>query len=593
MSITERTGLVMLASLFLPLTAFAQGADTPPTTPEGFVARPYDARSGEVAWQRSRDDRGVVGYEVTRDGVVLGTFDALSYVDRSFQPDTRYTFTVVAIDTAGQRSGTASVTLGTEPRRPGSRPGNPLVSTAVYSRTAAELSWNRPATPGLIYTVVRDGTLVYEGDATSYYDDGLSAGTSYVYDVQATDRQGRSSAITQVELTTRGGGGERAPIDSPAAPTGLRGTVYSASAAELFWDRSTPPGLSYEVLRDGELLGATDGTSFFDDTRPGTGRYRYSVVTVQGDARSEPATTTLGDARPPVGPDGPDAPLITADSYVDVLAYAFDIYTGKRFGASILALPGYPVDSIDIELPPADTDPNVADVTCENGGTLTFTLGFSGSRQTTTTRDYAFDNCQSGTALYDGNVVEKNFGNVVLQSSGIEVVDGPLTTRFSGGLNYMPMSNRDGGPFRFYGLGGVDLSIEGESAVLLSEAEFGYAYVVGNTGFEIDGGYRFASALTAGREVTVSTPEPLGYGLPGTGADYPVDEERPETVRFSAGVLRIDDANGDSLTLVADNGDPATADIEIVTGGRTERFVQPWSVWADALNFSFSLPTDR
>lgn len=95
-------GLVLAAG-----TVEAQFVDAPPTAPKGLVARAYGPTSGGIAWQRASDDRGVVGYEVTRDGVVLGTFDPLSYIDRSFAPDTLYRFGVTAVDTAGQRSGTA------------------------------------------------------------------------------------------------------------------------------------------------------------------------------------------------------------------------------------------------------------------------------------------------------------------------------------------------------------------------------------------------------------------------------------------------------------------------------------------------------
>lgn len=47
------------------------------------------------------------------------------------------------------------------------------------------------------------------------------------------------------------------------APENLRGQVYSRTALEVFWDRSSVPGLQYNILSDGVLLGSTNGTSFF------------------------------------------------------------------------------------------------------------------------------------------------------------------------------------------------------------------------------------------------------------------------------------------------------------------------------------------
>ncbi len=42
------------------------------------------------------------------------------------------------------------------------------------------------------------------------------------------------------------------------APEGLRISVYSNTAAEVFWNRASTPGLHYEISLDGEPLGASD-----------------------------------------------------------------------------------------------------------------------------------------------------------------------------------------------------------------------------------------------------------------------------------------------------------------------------------------------
>ena len=287
------------------------------------------------------------------------------------------------------------------------------------------------------------------------------------------------------------------------------------------------------------------------------------------------------------GPNGPDARVIAPDTYVDVLGYAFEIYTGKRFRDEILALPGYPVETLDYTPPGLESDPTArVSIACDNGGTASLAETVTGSRQLTRTREWDFDDCQTGTAVRDGDLVRRNFGNVGLESSGIEVVDGPRTVRFAGGLGYKSMSNRDGGPSRNYALGRARWTVEGEAPVSLQNANFSYVYVLGNSGFQIDGGFRIASPFTAGRELAVFADEPLGYGgVPGNGELYPSEDERVDGVRFSVGRLRVTDPNGDSITVVADNGDSATADIEVVSGGVTERFVEPWSTWGEALDF--------
>ena len=205
--------LVVATVLVVHGSASAQSGDAPPSTPEEFAATAYSGTAGAVRWQRSTDDAGYVpGYEVARDGRVLGTFDALSYVDDSLSPGTAYRYTVTAIDTAGQRSGSAAVTLRTQGQGPNS--GNGDVAPAspeglrvdIYSRFNRELFWDRPDTFGLRYEVRRDGEVVANTDGVSYYDDTLAVGETYTYEVVAIDRTGRRSSPARLFVPTQGPG---------------------------------------------------------------------------------------------------------------------------------------------------------------------------------------------------------------------------------------------------------------------------------------------------------------------------------------------------------------------------------------------------
>ena len=96
----------------------------PPSTPDSFRDTLYRGAGGELFRNRSGDDRGVRGYEITRDGQSLGIRDATSRHDPSLRPDTSHVSTIVAIVTAGQRSSVARTTLGggTTPPPAGARP---------------------------------------------------------------------------------------------------------------------------------------------------------------------------------------------------------------------------------------------------------------------------------------------------------------------------------------------------------------------------------------------------------------------------------------------------------------------------------------
>ena len=67
-----------------------------------------------LTWTASTDDVGVTGYGIYRNGTLLTTSPTTSYQDTTAQPATSYTYTVDAVDGAGNRSNqTAAVPVTT------------------------------------------------------------------------------------------------------------------------------------------------------------------------------------------------------------------------------------------------------------------------------------------------------------------------------------------------------------------------------------------------------------------------------------------------------------------------------------------------
>ncbi len=272
--------IISVLPVLLSMSTLVVAADSPPSNPTGLTATAYGSSTGEVRWNRSHDDHGVpVGYEVTRDGEVLGVWDVLSVVSTDLSPGTDYLYGITAIDNAGQRSETSTVVLSTVFAATG-------LTATVYSSTAAEIFWNRAVTRGLRYEVYRNGDKVGDTDGTSWFESGLEQGTSYRFELVTYDSTGRRSDPVGIGLTTQGD----QLATTLASPRNLHSSVYSTSAAEIFWDRSTIPGLLYEVQRDGVVLGTTSGTSWFDDSLAAGTRYTFELVAMDTSGnRSEPA----------------------------------------------------------------------------------------------------------------------------------------------------------------------------------------------------------------------------------------------------------------------------------------------------------------
>ena len=99
----------------------------------------------------------------------------------------------------------------------GTVPGAPGGLTGTSTSNSVNLSWSA-AGGATGYNVYRNGTKVGSPSGTSYTDSGLSASTTYSYQVSATNSVGESAKSGTFQITTKQGGG---PI-----PTGLRAAPY-------------------------------------------------------------------------------------------------------------------------------------------------------------------------------------------------------------------------------------------------------------------------------------------------------------------------------------------------------------------------------
>ncbi len=84
----------------------------PPTVPGNLTAQ-AGSNSVQLTWKASTDNRGVVGYVVLQDGVVIDTVTTLSKLVSGLKVTTAYTFNVYAFDAAKNKSAQAEVTVTT------------------------------------------------------------------------------------------------------------------------------------------------------------------------------------------------------------------------------------------------------------------------------------------------------------------------------------------------------------------------------------------------------------------------------------------------------------------------------------------------
>ena len=196
----DASGIV--GPLSAPLTVRTRDG-SPPSAPFGLNATPVSGLVITLAWGAATDpETGISRYRVYRDGVLLDSTTATSYMSAGLTPLTAYTYEVLAVNgegLAGPLSAPASATtLDATP------PSTPTGLTATAAGMAQiDLTWNAAADPetGVArYHIYRAGVLVGSATTTTFSDVGLTPATTYTYEVSAENgsgvKGGRSAPAT-------------------------------------------------------------------------------------------------------------------------------------------------------------------------------------------------------------------------------------------------------------------------------------------------------------------------------------------------------------------------------------------------------------
>jgi len=185
---------------------------TAPTAPTSLTASGTTQTTTNLSWTAATDNVAVTGYDVYKDGVLLGsTTTATTYAVTGLTASTTYAFTVKAKDAAGNvsvASNTANVTTLAADTTAPSAPTTLTASGTTYNST--NLSWTA-STDNVAVT----GYDVYQGaavigsttTATTFAVTGLTGSTAYAFTVKAKDAAGNVSAASNT-----------ANVTTPAAP---------------------------------------------------------------------------------------------------------------------------------------------------------------------------------------------------------------------------------------------------------------------------------------------------------------------------------------------------------------------------------------
>jgi len=225
-------------------TASATTLTNIPAVPTGLATTPVSRTQINLTWNTSS---GATSYSVERANnsgmtgatVLTSTDGTNSYSDSSASAGTTYYYAVAANSSGGSSAYCSSVSGLTLPAVPGS-----LSATAIND-AQINLAWSDSDPVAPSYTVIRSTasnmsgatTLTTTDSSTSFSDQTVSGGTTYYYEVQATNASGASGyQSTPANATTPANRLSNLVEANAAAPGLIQGSLHIGSLR--FVDRS-------------------------------------------------------------------------------------------------------------------------------------------------------------------------------------------------------------------------------------------------------------------------------------------------------------------------------------------------------------------
>jgi chitodextrinase len=266
-----------------------------PTTPTNLTATTTTQTSVSLSWGASTDagGPGLAGYQIYRNGTLVGTTSSTSYTDSGLTAGTSYSYTVDAYDTSATGNPslpTNALVVSTSAAQQTLNPpsGLKLASAAAYN--SVSLSWTASTSSNVAhYYVVRSSanspatTIATLGNVTSYTDTSVAPSTAYTYYIMSGDSSGNFSTPSNTVTATT----PSQPVVTPPAPPTtpvLTALAISSTQVNLSWTASTYSGGSiagYYIYRSDKgtqpYATVTSGTTWGESGLTPSTSYTYSV----------------------------------------------------------------------------------------------------------------------------------------------------------------------------------------------------------------------------------------------------------------------------------------------------------------------------
>ncbi|RKS71325.1 concanavalin A-like lectin/glucanase superfamily protein [Motilibacter peucedani] len=287
---------------------------TAPTAPTALHTTATTVDHVDLAWTASTDNVGVTGYEVLRDGAVVGTSAGTTYTDSTVSSSSNYSYSVRARDAANNVSVESAALAVTTPdvTVPTVAITSPAAGDTVSGATTVTVTAGDDVSLASVKLTVDGAAVATLTSAPFTFTWNATGSGQRTLVAVATDAAGNTASSDPVTVSVV------APADTtaPSVPTGLHTTAVAKDHVDLAWTASTDNvGVTgYEVLRDSTVLATVTGTSWSDTGVTPSTAYTYTVraldaagnrSTASGSVTvTTPAATTTLFNDPWTGADG-------------------------------------------------------------------------------------------------------------------------------------------------------------------------------------------------------------------------------------------------------------------------------------------------
>lgn len=266
-----------------------------PTAPGAPTFTNITMTSATASWAAATDDVGVTGYDYRLDsGAWQSLGNVLTRGLTGLSAATSYTFQVRARDAANNIGPASSATFTTPDTSAPSAPGTPTFSnvamnSAIANWTAAN---DNVEVVGYDYRL-GSGNWEALGNVSSVGLTGLSAATSYTFQVRARDAANNVGPASSGNFTTT-------DTSAPTAPGGLTASAPSSTTVNLSWTASSDnvAVTGYKIFRSGTQIGTSSTTSYADNTTSGRTTYSYTVSAYDAAGNNSPQASAVSITTP-------------------------------------------------------------------------------------------------------------------------------------------------------------------------------------------------------------------------------------------------------------------------------------------------------